>query len=83
MRNPLTVQWLGLGTFTAGAPVFHLSWGTKTPQAMWCGEQQQQKERKTKRKSKNIKIIPMLLITGAGGMCPEHRSSGLRLTASL
>ena len=50
---------------------------------MWCGEQQQQKNKKTKRKSKNIKVIPTLLITGAGGMCPQHRSSGLRLTTSL
>ena len=57
-------------------------WGTKTPQAMWC-DQQQQKRTKNKKKSKNIKLIPTLLITGAGRLCPQHRSSGLRLTASL
>ena len=35
--NSLVVQWLGLCTFTAGGTGSIPDWGTKIPQAAWCG----------------------------------------------
>ena len=36
--NSLVVQWLGLGTFTAGGLCSIPGWGTKIPQAVWHGK---------------------------------------------
>ena len=35
--NSLVVQWLGLHTFTAEGAGSIPGWGTKIPQAVWCG----------------------------------------------
>jgi hypothetical protein len=43
--NSLVVQWLGLCTPTVKGIGSVLSWGTKIPEAPWCG-------RKTKQASK-------------------------------
>ena len=40
LRNPLEVQWLGLGTFPAGARGSIPGWGTKIMQALWCSQKE-------------------------------------------
>ena len=38
------VQWLGLGAFTAKGPGSIPGWGTKNPQATWCGQKKKKKK---------------------------------------
>ena len=45
LGNSLTVQWLGLCTFSAEGPGSIPSQGTKILQAVWCG-QKTKKEKK-------------------------------------
>ena len=40
----LVVQWLGLGTLTAGAPGSILGQGTKIPRATWHSQKEKKKE---------------------------------------
>lgn len=38
LGNSLAIQWLGLHASRAGTMGFIPSWGTKPPQAVWCGQ---------------------------------------------
>ena len=42
--NSLVDQWIGLYAFIAKAPSSILAWGTKIPQATWCGKSFKKKE---------------------------------------
>ena len=43
--NSLAVQWLGLCALTAEGLGSIPGWGTKIPQAMWCGQKKAKKKK--------------------------------------
>ena len=43
-RNSLVVQWLGLRASTAEGRGLIPGWGTKIPQAAWCGQKKKKKK---------------------------------------
>ena len=45
LGNSLVVQWLGLHAFTAEGVGLIPGWGTKIPQAAWCGQRKKKKKK--------------------------------------
>ena len=41
--NSLAIQWLALRAFTARGPGSVSGWGTKIPQAIWCGQKEKKR----------------------------------------
>lgn len=52
--NPLVIQWLGLSTFTAKSAGSITGQGTKTLQALLCGQKQKLKKERKKEMGEQV-----------------------------
>ena len=69
-RNSLVVQWLGLRASTAKGRGLIPGWGTKIPQAAWCGQKKKKKRwAQSVCWTARVAVLPAFL-RGAGGTGP-------------